>query len=204
MKLYLSDKAPNPDRVKYFLKEKGVFDAIPKAEIAILRLEHKSDDYRVLNPLAQVPALELDDGEALTESRAICTYFEDLYPEPNLMGRDGRERAVIEMWDRRVELGYFFQIAHWFRNSHPAMAELEKPQCAEWAEISSGRAKHMAAFLNERLASSPFVAGDRFTIADITLHVALGFGRLVKYRPWEDLGPLNAWRTRMLERPALA
>jgi glutathione S-transferase len=203
MKLYLADKAPNPDRVKFFLREKGVFDQIPQQQISIMANDHKSDAYRRLSPLSQVPALELDDGAAITESRAICIYFEDMFPEPNLMGRTGRERAEIEMWDRRVELGYFLQIAHWFRNSHPAMAEHESPQCLEWAEISSGRAKHMAAFLDQRLASSEFVAGPRFTIADITLHVALGFGKLVKYKPWEELPALGAWRERMLHRPSL-
>ena len=81
--------------------------------------------------------LELDNEPPLTESRAICTYFEALHPEPNLMGVDGKERARIEMWDRRVELTYFIQLAGWFRNSHPAMAELEKPQSKEWAEICS-------------------------------------------------------------------
>jgi glutathione S-transferase len=146
----------------------------------------------------------LDDGTALTESRAICTYFEAVHPEPNLMGVDGLERAKIEMWDRRIELTYMLQIAGWFRNSHPAMAELEKPQSTEWAEISQGRARKTAAWLDGRLGAAPYVAGDRFTIADITLHVACGFGRVVKFRPWEELSNLREWRERMLARPGLA
>jgi glutathione S-transferase len=203
MKLFVAALAPNPDRVKYFLKEKGKWDAIDHSEVNIIKQEHREAEYRRHSPLSQVPVLVLDDGTSITESRAICTFFEGMFPEPNLMGVDYKERAVIEMWDRRIELLYFMQIAHWFRNSHPAMAELEKPQSKEWAEISSGRAKKTAEFLDFRLGESEFVAGDRFTIADITLHVALGFGKIVKYRPWEEHPNIAAWRERMLTRPAL-
>jgi glutathione S-transferase len=204
MKLYYAPLAPNPDRVKFFLQEKGVWDQTPKAEVNIIRQEHKQAAYLALSPLNQVPVLELDEAPPLTESRAICTWFEALYPEPNLMGVDGKERARIEMWDRRVELTYFMQLAGWFRNSHPAMAELEKPQSKEWAEICSGRVKKSAAYFDQHLATSPHVAGQRFTIADITLHVCLGFGRVMKYRPWEELKNLADWRDRMLARPGLA
>jgi glutathione S-transferase len=204
MKLYVSDKAPNPDRVKYFLREKGAWDAIERVEVSIIKQEHRDPSYREMSPLAQVPVLQLNDGATITESRAICTFFEGEYPEPNLMGRDHRERAHIEMWDRRIELTYLLPVAHWFRNSHPAMAELEKPQCADWAEISSTRARKMAAFLDSHLSKSEFVAGERFTIADITLYVALGFGRLVKFKPWEEHASLAAWRERMSARPSLA
>lgn len=204
MKLYFAPQAPNPERVRYFLNEKGVWGDIPRVEVNIIRMEHRRPEYLALSPLGHVPALELDDGGVLTESRAICSYFEAVYPEPNLMGVDGRERAFIEMWDRRIELGYLLHVAGWFRNSHPAMSELEKPQCADWAEISRSRASRAIAFIDARLGASPYVAGDRFTIADITLYVALGFGRVLKYRPWEEHPNLGAWREKMLLRPALA
>jgi glutathione S-transferase len=203
MKLYFATMAPNPDRVRYFAQEKGVWDKLEKIELNIIRQEHKTDAYRAVSPLAQIPTLILDDGTAITESRAICTYLEGVFPEPNLMGVDAKEKAIIEMWDRRMELTYMMPVAHWFRNSHPAMAELEKPQSAEWAQISSGRARKMAEFIDSHLATSPFVAGPRFSIADITLHVALGFGKIVKFRPWEDLPHLADWRARMVERPGL-
>ena len=204
MMLHYAPMAPNPDRVRFFLQEKGVWDKVPKVELNIIKQDHKQPGYLALSPLNHVPALELGDGTALTESRAICTWFEGIYPEPNLMGVDAKERAFIEMWDRRVELSYLFQIAGWFRNSHPAMADLEKPQSKEWAEICAGRAREKIAFFDQRLGTSPFIAGDRFTIADITMHVALGFGRIVKYRPWEEFGNIGAYRDRLLARPGLA
>ena len=203
MKLHFATMAPNPDRVRFFLQEKGVWDQVEKAEISIMKGEHKQPGYRAISPMAQVPTLELDDGTGLTESRAICGYFEALYPEPNLMGVDALERARIEMWDRRVELTYLLHIAGWFRNSHPAMAELEKPQSAEWAGISEGRARKAAAFFDKRLGETPYVAGDRFTIADITLHVGMGFGKIVKFRPWEEYANIADWRDRVSGRPGL-
>ena len=160
MNLYYSRMAPNPDRVRYFLQEKGLWEDFPKTEINIMKLEHREPAYRAISPMGHVPVLLLDDGTGLTESRAICGYLEALHPEPNLMGADPLERAKIEMWDRRVELTYFMQIAGWFRNSHPAMAELEKPQNPEWAATSSERAKKVAKFFDRRLGESPYVAGD--------------------------------------------
>lgn len=202
--LHYAMLAPNPDRVRFFLQEKGVWDVTPKTELNIIRQEHRRPEYLAISPLGHVPALELDDGTNLTESRAICSYLESIHPEPNLMGVDAKEHAVIEMWDRRVELTYMFQVAGWFRNGHPAMAELERPQSAEWSAICKGRAEKAIAFLDQRLGSSPHVAGDRFTIADITLHVALGFGRVMKFRPWEEHKNLADWRERMLSRPGLS
>lgn len=204
MMLHYAPMAPNPDRVKFFLQEKGVWDQVPKTELNIIRQDHRKPDYLAMSPLGHVPVVQLDDGSALSESRAICTWFEGVFPEPNLMGRDATERAMIEMWDRRVELSYLIHLAGWFRNSHPAMAELEKPQSKEWSEISATRAREKIAFFDKRLGESPYVAGDRFTIADITLHVACGFGRVVKFRPWEEFKNLNDWRERMLARPGLA
>ena len=203
MKLYFAALAPNPERVRYFLQEKGVWDQIPRQDINIIKQDHRQPEYLALSPAGHVPALEFDDGTALTESRAICSYFEALYPEPNLMGADPLEKARIEMWDRRVELMYFIQLAGWFRNSHPAMAELEKPQSAEWAGISEGRARKAAAFFDKRLGEAPYVAGERFSIADITLHVTVSWGRIVKFRPWEEHKNIADWRDRMLARPGL-
>ncbi len=203
MKLYLSPRAPNPDRVKFFLREKGVLDRIEIVNVDLMKGEHRADDYKSLSPLSQVPALVLDDGLALTESRAICTYLEGEFPSPNLMGETPRERAVIEMWDRRVELLYLMSIAHWFRHGHPAALALENPQVDQWSKINEGRARKSAEFFDARLGESPFVAGDRFTIADITLFIGMGFGRVMKYEAWTDLPNLGRWMDWMSSRPAL-
>ena len=183
MKLYHSPMAPNPDRVIYFLRAKGKLEAVELEEVSIMKQEHTQPGYREVSPYAQVPALILDDGTNITESRAICTYFEGIFPEPNLMGRDPKEKALIEMWDRRVELMFFIQFAGWFRNAHPAMAPLEVPQSPEAAAKSEKAARKMVERLNEHLASNEFVAADRFSIADITLYITCGFCRVMKWAP---------------------
>ncbi len=200
MKLYHSPQAPNPDRVVYFLRAKGKLGAVDLEEVSIMKQEHKTAGYREVSPYSQVPALVLDDGTNITESRAICTYFEGLFPEPNLMGMDPKEKALIEMWDRRVELMLFSQFAGWFRNAHPAMAPLEVPQSAETAAKSEKAAKKMAERLNEHLAGHEFVAADRFSIADITLYITCGFARVMKWTPHKDLPHLGRWHDAMTAR----
>ena len=200
MKLYHSPTAPNPDRVIYFLRAKGKLDAVELEEISIMKQEHKQPGYREVSPYSQVPALILDDGTNITESRAICTYFEGIFPEPNLMGTDPKEKALIEMWDRRVEMMFFIQFAGWFRNAHPAMAPLEVPQSAEAAAKSEKAARKMAERFNEHLASAAFVAADRFTIADITLYITCGFCRVMKWAPHKELPNLGRWHAEMTAR----
>lgn len=165
-----------------------------------MKQEHKSAEYRDVSPFSQVPALVLDDGTRLTESRAICTYFEGIFPEPNLMGADPKEKALIEMWDRRVELMFFVQFATWFRNAHPMMAPLEVPQSAEAAEKGEKAARKMAERFNTHLADHEFVAADRFSIADITLFISCGFCRVMKWAPHEELPHLGRWHKAMSQR----
>jgi glutathione S-transferase len=200
MKLYHSPMAPNPDRVVFFLRAKGKLNAVDLEEVSIMKLEHKQPGYREVSPYSQVPALVLDDGTNITESRAICTYLEGVFPEPNLMGAEPKEKALIEMWDRRVELMLFIQFAGWFRNAHPAMAPLEVPQSPEAAEKSEKAAKKMAERLNEHLASHEFVAADRFSIADITLYITCGFARVMKWAPHKELPHLGRWYDAMTAR----
>src|SRR5690349_24225354 len=123
MKLYISPHAPNPRRVSMFILEKGI-TGIETQTIDILKGEQRSDDYLAKNPLGRVPALQLEDGRVLSETRAICTYLEGLHPEPNLMGVDFEERAFIEMADRRMELHLLLETAHSARHTHPALAAL--------------------------------------------------------------------------------
>jgi len=147
-----------------------------------------------------VPTLVLDDGTAITESRAICTYLEGIFPEPNLMGRDPKEKALIEMWDRRIELMFFIQFAGWFRNAHPMMAPLEVPQSPQAAAKGEKAARTMAKRLDAHLADHEFVAADRFSIADITLYIGCGFCRVMKWEPHKEHENLGRWYDAMTAR----
>lgn len=200
MKLYHSPKAPNPERVTQFLSAKGRLDDIEIEEISIMKQEHKTPEYREVSPFSQVPALILDDGTQLTESRAICTYFEGIFPEPNLMGADPKEKALIEMWDRRVELMLFIQFATWFRNAHPAMAPLEVPQLPEAAAKAEKGSKAMAKRIDAHLATNDFLAADRFSIADITLNCFCGFAGVMQWKPHEEFENIGKWRARTKEK----
>ncbi len=201
MKLYHSPMAPNPERVVRFLRAKDKLDAVEIVEVSIMKGEHRSDAYRAVSPYAQVPALVLDDGTAITESRAICSYFEGLFPEPDLMGRTPLETALIEMWDRRIELLFFIQFAGWFRNAHPAMAPLEDPQCEGTAEKSERNARAFARRLDAHLEQHDFVAAGRFSIADITLYTSCGFCGVMRWQPQSEHPNLKAWSDRVAALP---
>ncbi|NHZ79233.1 glutathione S-transferase family protein [Massilia sp. CCM 8695] len=205
MKLYISNFAPNPRRVTMFIAEKGI-TGIEPVMIDLATNEHKSERFVAKNPLARVPALELDDGRVLTETRAICTYLEGLHPEPNLMGEGFEERAFIEMADRRVELHLLLGIANCVRHTHPGLAMLEQPQFPEFGASQGEKMREHARWLDGELAKRPFVAGERFTVADITAWCALEFARgLMKFKPGaEGMANLQAWRDRIAERPSAA
>lgn len=202
MKLYTSPKAPNPRRVAMFIAEKGI-TGIATETIDLGTLQHRSADFLAINPFGRVPVLALDDGRLLSETRAICTYLEGLYPEPNLMGDGYDDRAFIEMADRRVELHLFFAIANSVRHQHPGLAVLEQPQFPDYGAAQGLKMRDTARWLDGVLAAQPFVAGQRFTIADITAFCALEFARgLMKFRPAaEGFDYLQAWRDRIAERP---
>ena len=126
MKLYDGGRAPNPRRVKIFLAEKGL--TVPVEQVDLGQMAQKSPEFTAINPLQRVPALQLDDGTIITESIAICRYFEALNPEPPLFGQGAKDIAIVEMWQRRVEFHLLAPVSHVFRNSHPAMKEMEVPQ----------------------------------------------------------------------------
>ena len=204
MKLYVAPRAPNPRRVTLFIAEKGI-DGIELVNVDLGAKEHFAQAYRAKSPLSKVPTLELDDGRCLSESRAICSYLEGLHPQPNLMGDGFEERAFIEMADRQVELYLFGAIANSIRHTHPGLAALEQPQFADYGQAQGRKLREVARWLDGVLATQPYVAGARFSIADITLLCALDFAKgLLKYRPGDEgLGHLQAWRERLAERPAL-
>jgi glutathione S-transferase len=205
MKLYVSSYAPNPRRVAMFIAEKGI-TGIEMIHIDLNANEHKSESFRAKNPLAKTPVLELDDGRVLAESRAICTYLEGMYPEPNLMGEGYEERAFIEMADRRAEMHLLLGVANCVRHTHPALAVLEQPQFPDFGASQGEKLRENAAWFDSVLARQPYMAGERFTIADITAFCALEFGRaLMKYKPGNDgLVHLQAWRDRVAARPSAA
>lgn len=203
MKLYMSPRAPSPRRVAIFLVEKGITD-LDVVTVSIADGEHKQSAYLAKSPLAKVPALELNDGRVLTETRAICSYLEGLHPEPNLMGRGFEEHAFIEMADRRIELYLLMGIAMCIRHTHPGLAPLEQPQFPEFGRSQGQKMRDVARWLDGELAQQPYVAGARFTVADITAFCALEFARgLMKFVPGDEgLPHLQAYVDRWQERPS--
>lgn len=200
MKLIDQEQAPNPRRVRIFLAEKGI--TVPTEQVNLINLEHRSAEFTALNPLQQVPILILDDGTAISESVAICRYFEEQQPDPPLFGRTAMERVLVEMWQRRMELALLFRVAQCFRHSHPAMAELEKPQIKEWAEVNRPRVQTLLSWLDGELAGRRYIAGDEYTIADITALVAIDFMKRARIDRPTDLKNLARWYEEVSSRPS--
>jgi glutathione S-transferase len=202
MKLYDNPYAPNPRRVRVFLAEKGI--AIPRIAVDILKGEQRTPQFTALNPRQAVPVLELDDGTAIAESIAICRYFEELKPQPPLFGSSTLERAQVEMWQRRIELGLMAAIGQFFRHSHPLMANVEVPQIAVWAEANRARALKFLPTLERQLADRPFVCGEAFTVADITGLVALDFMKFAGIALPDDSAQVRRWHQTLAARPSAA
>jgi len=149
-----------------------------------------------------VPALQLDDGTIITESIAICRYFEELNPEPPLFGQGAKDIAMVEMWQRRMELHLLMQVAHVFRNSHPAMKEFEVPQVPAWAEANKPRVMEFLTLLDRELKDRRFVAGDRYTVADITGLVGVDFMKPARLAVPDELTSLKRWYAEVSARPS--
>src|SRR5438105_10698091 len=191
MKLYDGGRAPNPRRTRIFLAEKGI--KLPIEPVDLGAMQHRSSAYAAINPLMRLPALMLDDGSVITESIAICRYFEALHPEPALFGRGALDGARVEMWNRRMELHLLFPVSHVFRNSHPAMKAMEVPQVPAWAEANKPRILEFIALLDGELKDRPFITGDTFTVADITGLIALDFMKPAKLAVPDALKHLKRW-----------
>lgn len=200
MLLYHDLRAPNPRRVRVFLAEKGVaYDTI---EVSIANRANLSDEFKRKNPLSLLPVLELDDGRVLRESMAICRYIEETHPQNNLFGADAWERAQIEQWNRHAELELLFPIAQVFRNSH-AFWQGRIKQSPEFAEIMRAQVADRFAFFDGSLATRDYLAGDRFTVADITAMCAIDFGKVSNIRLDAAQWPhLTAWHARVSGRPS--
>ena len=162
----------------------------------------KTPEFTKLNRFQRVPVLILDDGTAIAETMAICCYFEETKPDPALLGKGAKQRALIEMWNRRMELGLLFSVAQAFRHLHPAAAQLEVPQVAAWGEANKPRAQEILQFMDEELGKRRFVAGDDYTVADITALVAIDFARVPRIARPESLKNLARWHEEVSARPS--
>lgn len=200
MKIIETARAPNPRRVRIFLAEKGIEVAFEQRDLMLSEL--KSDEFKKLNPMQRVPVLILDDGTAISETVAICRYFEALQPEPSLFGASAVEQAVIEMWQRRIELGLFFHVAQVFRHLHPKMSHLEVPQVAQWGEANKAKVEEALDMLDQHLASNRFVAGRDYSIADITALVAVDFFKPAKLQMPQHFSNVLRWHKDVSARPS--
>jgi glutathione S-transferase len=202
MKLYDGGRAPNPRRVRVFLAEKGV--TVPTEQVELGQLEQRSDAYTAINPMQRVPALVLDDGTVIAESIAICRYFEALNPEPPLFGRGALESALVEMWNRRVELHLLLPVATVFQHLHPAMKIMVDPQVAAWGEANKPRVTQFLQFLDGELKGRSYIAGEAYTVADITAMIAVDFMRVSKLAVPDDLANVRRWHQAVAARPSAA
>lgn len=198
MKIIETRQAPNPRRVRIFLAEKGI--DLPFEEVDLMKGALKTPEMTKLNPSQRVPILVLDDGTAISETMAICRYFEEIAPEPALFGRSAIGRAKVEMWNRRMELGLAQHVMQAFRHIHPAMAQLEVPQVKEWGEANKQKALSVLETLDQQLADNAFVAGDEFSVADITALVAVDFMRPARIALPETLTNVKRWHAAVSAR----
>lgn len=199
MRLYDARTAPNPRRVRIFLAEKGI--GVPVEQVDIVSAQNRSAEFRAKNAMGTLPVLELDDGTTIAESVAICRYFEELQPEPPLMGTDAKDRAVVEMWQRRMEYEVFLPVTQVFRNGH-AFFKGRIPQVPEYGEVCRKHAEQRLEWLDGVLADRPFVAGERYTIADITALCAIDFGRVSNIRVTPEQPNLARWHAAVSSRPS--
>lgn len=200
MKILETRQAPNPRRVRVFLAEKGI--EVPFEELDLMNGALKTPEFTRLNAFQKVPVLLLDDGTAISETMAICRYFEETVPQPALFGTGAVGRAQVEMWNRRMELGLLQSVASTFRHLHPAMAHLEVPQVPAWGEANKPRALDILKTLDTHLAGSRFVAGDSYSVADITAMVAIDFMRPARIPRPEGHPNLDRWYGEVSARPS--
>jgi glutathione S-transferase len=200
MKIVEQSRAPSPRRVRIFLAEKGI--TVPYEQVDLMKFDHRSPRFTELNPMQQVPVLVLDDGTAIAESVAICRYFEEQQPEPALFGKGAKQRAIVEMWNRRMELGLYCRVAQCFRHTHPAMAPLETPQVKEWGEANRARTAEMLEWIDRELSGRRFIAGDSYSIAHITALVALDFMKVARIERPHHFKELERWYSEVSGRPS--
>ena len=201
MKIYEAKTAPNPRRVRIFLAEKGI--DMEYVQVDIAGAENLSDELKQKNVTTKVPFLELDDGTYLGETVAICRYFEETHPNPPLMGSTPLEKAQIEMWQRRVELHLMLPIGFCFQHTTGYFKDRMNP-VAEWGVESGKNAVDFLTTLEERLTNNTYIAGETFSIADITALCALDFARVVKIKLNDAHPNIKRWYSLVSKRPSAA
>ncbi|HVK71971.1 MAG TPA: glutathione S-transferase family protein [Kofleriaceae bacterium] len=201
MRLYHDSRAPNPRRVRMFLAEKGLTSAVELVEVSINARAHQTPEHLARHPLGLVPVLELDDGRHLTESVAICRYIDELHPEPQLFGTDAWSRAKVEEWNRHAELELLIPVAQVFRNSH-AFWQGRIRQAPDFADIMRELLADRLTWLDRELADRRFLAGDAFSIADITALCALDFGKVSNIRLGDATPNVKRWHAEVAGRPS--
>lgn len=206
MKLYDMTRAPNPRRVRIFLAEKGI--EVDTVQVDVLAGENLTDAYLKINPRGLIPSLELDDGTCLTETVAICRYLEETHPEPPLMGASPLDKARVEMWQRVMEQDGLAAVGETYRNSAPNLAGRRMAgtaggdQIPEIAEQGRERVAEFLDMLDARLGEADYVAGDSFSIADITALCTVDFARAIHMAPADSHTNIKRWHTVVSDRPS--
>jgi glutathione S-transferase len=199
--------APSPRRARILLAEKGIRHET--VNIDLTRNEQLGEAYRAINPLCTVPALRLEDGRMLTDNAGIAAYLEARFPEPALLGTTPEEKALIASWNSRIEMEGLLAIAECLRNSSPALVNRALPGPVDYAQIPAlaergqARIRKFLDDLDAQLDGQEYVAGNAFSLADITAVVTVDFARIVRVKPTEAHTNLLRWRTAMALRPAM-
>ena len=203
MKLYDAPFAPSPRRVRMFLAEKGI--SVPTETVDIAAGETQTPAFARINPVGELPVLELDDGTFISESISICRYLEELHPEPNLFGRDAKERAVIDMWLRRAEMRLMVPLGQVWVHTHPLTAAVATQgfgkQFTEFGEANRKVFASACRVFDTELETRQFIAADRYTMADIVMQTTFDFGRFIGVDIADEHQNLKAWYTRVSARP---
>jgi glutathione S-transferase len=203
VKLYSSKLAPSPLKVLIFLKEKAIFDQVEIIDLDLGKLEHKTPEYKAIAPNSKVPALVLDDNTIILETTAICRYLESLYPEPNLFGENPIEIASIEMWYSRVTYELMVPLMHGFRHTHPHMSQMED-QNQEYGLAQRKLAIKALDAYDEIMAAREYIAGERFTYADIQMVTSLQFLVRLNRLDIADYENLNDYINQVSNRPSFS
>jgi glutathione S-transferase len=191
--------APNPRRVRIFLAEKGI--KLAETPLDLRRREHKSEAHKARNSLGQVPTLELDDGTCVSETVAICRYFEETQPEPSLFGASPVEKAQVDMWVRRIEFMLMTPVGNFWRHGHPYTAAL-LTQYTDFGESNRKVYAGAQRWLDRELNGRPFVAGEAYSMADICALSSVDFATWIGLELDPDLTNLIAWHERVSARPS--